>query len=240
MAELYRLFTEADFTETSKVTGSGQAQAWDGAALPYGAAKWTIANTNAVYAEATYSAPTAYHRLGFYLNADGLATTSGNVFNIIHVRSSSVHTDRLYEIRLYHHPSNGLSIGLLSYEEGATNSISSYATILSGVNWYEVLFTRSLGVGQANASVQMFTGQNLTQIISRTSFTNYTSFGLVTKISMGGIEGIDAGTTGTLTLGNIKITNDANPIGPFLSYRHRPRPAAIMKKRQRIKGHRCG
>ena len=231
MAELYRLFTEAHFTGTTKSTGAGQAQAWDGTALPHGAVKWTIANTNDVYAEATYSAPTAYHRLGFYLNADGITTTSGDFWNIIHVRSNNVHTDRLYELRLYHHPSNGLSIGMTSYSEGASSSVTNYVTLTSGVEWYEILFTRSSGVAQADASVNVYRGDNLTEIISRTGLTNYNSFGLVTKISMGGVAGLDAGTTGSFTLGNVKITDEAGQIGPVaVGY---SRLAAISRRRGR-------
>ena len=127
MAEIYRLYTEADYDAITKVTGAGQAQAWDAASQLGGGGSGDIAitlngSTNPVYAQCPltgYASLTASsHR--FYYNVDDLTIPSTNRFVIAWMRNESANNPTYI---FYHYNLSGTpTFRVITYEDGATSA----------------------------------------------------------------------------------------------------------------------
>lgn len=245
MGEVYRLYTESDYDATMKNTGSGQTQGWDATSRLGGGGegdvKIVITGTPIVYFFYTITAIGSNAlRFRFYYDFSAFTFQSGTVTEVFVVYSSAVnYLTRAYVKRV----GSQYYFRVGQYNDGRTlSSFTDFAISSTGPDYLECYYVRPTSDMSGNGTVSYTTGVD-GLIGTHTGIDNYDEFPLIQEVRFGAglLSGsIPVGNTGNLFFGKILIRNDANPIGPFLSYRHRPRPAAIMKKRQRIKGHRCG
>ena len=243
MSNIYEVQTEAQYNGTAKTTVAGLAQSWDDTSALGGLAgdvKIVLpgGSTGAAYfgnSITALGASTQYLNMRMYVLPSGLTMSNGDQFNMMYCRRASPatflfflglrRTDPGYSLVAYEYHDSGLFdnhvMAIPDTETYAEISVQKASTAMSG----DGVFTARI-----NGSIEY---QN-------TSASIYTNLETVNQVLFGNIGGLDTTTSGDFFIGKILITDDANPIGPFRSYRHRPRPAAIMKKRQRIKGYRCG
>ena len=239
MSEAYRLYTEADYSATTKTTNAGASQAWDNASALGGIAgdiSFTIAPTKRAYVSKTYptinagNASVVSYR--YYFDVSGISIPSNLDYTYLNrLNTSGFPGDsRLTFINI----SSVLNLGLYAYDDSGTLK-SSFWPIVGTPTWAEIKIYRSSNNATADGYQELY----VDGVLRLTSDLHiiYDAFSYSTFYLGPWFEN---NATGTAKIGKFLITDDANPIGPLRSYRHRPRPAAIMKKRQRIKGHRCG
>ena len=241
-AELYRLYTESDYNETTKTTQSGQAQAWDGLSKLgglFGDMNISLAGgtTNTVFVthSGLYIGDSTSLAIRLYFDSADIEQSDGDVLGLLSLYDSAI----TLGFGLSQLGSQSRIMFAVAPDTGGLNL--DYVNIDAGQHYVDIVAFKSDTDSSNNGSVDYYVDGNLEA--QRTSLDFYSTFSGLANIEVGPgltLSGPDVGTSGDVWIGKILITNDANPIGPFLSYRHRPRPAAIIKKRQRIKGHRCG
>ena len=242
MSRIYQLYTQSDYDATTKVTGSGQSQAWDTSTslgdAGVGSVKFTSAGTPPIYAGKTFTeSGTNYLTYRVYYDFSNFTITDAFNSEFLDLYSSVDYLSRISMLR------SGSSYLLRcgQYNDGrAASTFTNYAISNKGPDYLEVRMVRPATDSSSDGTVTYVSGNDGT-LGTQTGLDNYDEFPLINQFNLGlGLLNGNTQGVGDAYIGKLLVTNDANPIGPFLSYRHRPRPAAIMKKRQRIKGYRCG
>ena len=244
MSEIYRLYTEAHYNAATKFTGTGQAQVWD-TSLAMGSVagdmKFTLGgstqNVNVTHAIVVGAGP-SYIRLRYYINTASFGIAATTIAGVIGLRNGTTN----YQSLMVYSP-DGVDhwIGMATNNDAGTFVSNKWVTGLAlGTHWVEYQIKKGSSSVATDAEATLWVDTLDAPKQTQGGFTFYNRFEGINSVAAGTVYSATTGLSGSLYLGKLLITNDANPIGPFLSYRHRPRPAAIMKKRQRIKGHRCG
>ena len=237
MAEIYRLYTEADYEATTKVTGVTQSQEWDETAHLAGISgdiKFTTAGSGSVYCWAPHNVPSNnYYQYSGYVNRASYEITQDNALALLHYGTSSGGT---FRTGIYMRRSSGVNVLSHRIQQDSGNVQAVDLTLPSETFQYNVIVKKSTNSSTADAYQEVYINGVLASIISNITVFNVFDFA---RVQIGPYS-VSSSNTGSIYIGKIRVTDTANPIGPIVSYRHRPRPAAIMKKRQRIKGYRCG
>ena len=222
---------EVVFGGLTKVTGSGQAVSYSYASSLAGQAgdmSFGINNTNTNYIEVTLAPQTVRFVSRFYINPAGLTFGANDTFSLTRLRGtvSSNTISRIYIGNI----TSTFGVVPTSYAESATSLVSQFVAVDKAAMYIEEDFQRSSGVGVADAVYTVRV--NGTQVYQRTGFINYTSFGLVNRVWMGGVQELDAGTSGTFTMGKIKITNGEPWIGEYVPYNLEGSNQIIRRRRR--------
>lgn len=206
---------ETVYNAATKVTGAGQSVAYDYASTladQPGDVVFGMNNTNANYLNIPLSlGGGSVIRSRQYIDPTALTFGADDQFNINYFRGTSFsnRTHRLYIGNV----SSVFGVAPLSYAEGSTLVTSLFIPITKAAMLVESSFVRSSVFGAFDAVYTVWV--NGTQIYQRTSFTNYDSFNLVNQSWFGLAAEGDAGTTGVLKIGKIKIINTDTLIGPY-------------------------
>lgn len=218
------------YNNTTKVTGASQSVAYSLASTLAGYpgdVVFGVNNTNANYLEIPLSNTTNVIRCRYYLNPASLTFGTNDTFSLTRFRgtASSDTTHRMYIGNV----SGSFFLNATSQTESAGGFANGfYAISKANPILIEDAFTRSSGVGVADATYTLWVDG--VQQYQRTGFINYTSFGLVNKVWIGGVAEIDAGTSGSFALGKILIQNTNTTIGPYQNII----PTPYIRRRRRV------
>ena len=207
---------ETAYNGSTKVTGAGQSVAYDYASTladQPGDVVFGMNNTNANYLNIPLTISAGVLRSRFYIDPTNLAFGTDDQFNLGYFRGTSF-TNRTHRMFI------GMSSSVfgvipLSYAEGSTLGTSLFIPVIKAAFFVEEEFLRSSILGAFDAQYTVWV--NGTEIYQRTGFTNYDSFNLVNQVWLGLAAEGDAGTSGVLKMGKIKITNTSTPIGPYVA-----------------------
>ena len=226
---------EVVFNGLTKVTGSGQTVSYSYAsslAGQEGDMLFGVNNTNNNYVLTSIPQQTVRIVSRYYIDPSNMTFGANDLFNLTHFRGDSF-ANRTHRIFIGN-TASVFSISPLSYAEGNTDPRSAIFAVDKAPMYIETIFIRSSGVGVTDADY--IVRVNGTQIYQRSTdvapFANYTSFGLVNQCWMGGAAELDAGTSGTFTMGKIKITNDESWIGEYVPYNLEGSNQIIRRRRR--------
>lgn len=231
MAEVYRLYTEADYDATTKTTASGASQAWDNASSLGGLAgdiSYTIAPTKRAYVSKTYptihagNASVVSYR--YYFNVSGISIPSTlNYVYLNRLNTSGFPGDsRLVLLNI----SSVLNLSLYAYSDsGALNQ--SFWPIVGTPTWAEIKIHRSTDNATADGYQELYV-DGVLRLTSSPQIIydafNYSTFYLG--------PWFENNATGTVKLGKFMITNDADPIGQISTYD--PSLFNTLRRRRRL------
>lgn len=229
MAEIYRLYTEADYDAATKITGTGQSQAWDnayGIAGTVGSIKFTSASPpSGVYAEVDYDEITSTaFSYRFHVDSSNITLpASGNFIYLCRAQHGNVSVPGRSQLYLYN------ASGTLRLYQGLFNdsSSASYANydISDALEYIEVKVFKSSSAMVNDAYQQVWVNGVLRTTVSNVVLYNgfnYDSLRL-------GIWSQSGSNTGDLYLGRVLITDDATPIGPYVP----GSPLTYLRRRRR-------
>ena len=215
MGEIFRAFHVGGLQEwPTQVVGSGQSIAYSAtpnlAGVP-GDVRITLANQNAVYVEKilTWATNPTSFRFRIYYDFTGLAMAEGDQFDWLHIRSSA----SSYQIigAALNYSSGALKNRFYSYEDGGANFNGLTVAMSSQRSWIELFCTLASNSSAADGALYAYEGGAL--VYSRTSYQQYDSVLEGPKLRIGGIAGMDAGTSGTLDFGKIVLASNSDAIG---------------------------
>jgi len=201
-----------DLTEyDATATDAGDLSATQAAALAgtaYGL-QCVIDDTNALYGDKNISAPSTEIRIRFYIDPNSLTMANGDAFRILTIKT----TNAPYYAALVNvsYDGSNYEISLTAQEDDGTDHATANYDISDAEHYVEIHIVRSATVGTADLWID---GAHKEQI---TSLDNYDLMADVSKIRFGPQTGLDAGTSGTLYLDELKGNDDGSEIGPITS-----------------------
>ncbi len=215
MAEIFNITHETgDLSEySSTVTDSGDLSVSLSAGLAgtsYGL-QALIDDTNAIYATKNFTQLTTdYHRLRFYLDPNGLTMASGDNFVLFRANytGSAVSMIRMGK------DGTGLYIEPRLAQDGFTLTTGSKVYLTDEPHYVEYLVQYATGSTASDAYLDFYVDG-----VYQNSITGLDLFdaGRIDNVSIGPIQALDAGTSGTIYLDELVLRDDATEIGPVSS-----------------------
>lgn len=216
MGDVFRAYHVGGLQEWPTLSiGSGQSLTQTNApklgGVP-GDLRITLANQNAVYVEKIVTWPTnpTSFRFRVYYDFSGLTMAEGNQFEWLHVRSATNNHQIIGGSLNY--ASGVLQHRIYSYEDAEASFDSAIIAINNQRSWLEFACTLASSSSADDGTLYVYEEEAL--IYSRTSYQQYTSILEGPKLRVGGVSGMDAGTSGTLDFGKIILASGSNIIGP--------------------------
>ena len=197
----------------STVTDGGDLSAHADAALAgtsYGL-HCVIDDTNSIYGQVTQGdTGTGKLRVRFYIDPKSLTMGDGNMFDIFDIYTNGA---PYYLLRLYLRRS-GSDYQLRAVPYNDAGALASDTEVISDTEHYvEIYFQRASSDVAADGSVEWWIDGVSKQ--TWTSVDNWDVFVDIAIQRIGAVIGIDAGTSGTLYLDQLKENDDGSQIGAY-------------------------
>ena len=215
MAELFDIGHEVDLSEyTGTSTDSGDlSQGTPGLAGTVGRMECLIDDTLDIRGSLDISSPTTDFRCRFYIDPNTLTMGTGDAFMVMCARRTTPTTDNALRVQLNNDGSN-YGIRIIYYDDANDYDLTSYYTITDAEHYIEVHIVRSSNGGSDGTAELWIDGASKEQL---TGIDDYDSFPTINVVRLGAFDGIDATTSGTFYLDELKGNDDGGEIGPVSS-----------------------
>lgn len=232
VAEVYRLYTEANYNATTKSTGAGQAQVWDNTSALGGLngdVKVTIGSTTVVSASGTFSETgTNSCSIRQYFDFSSLTLPTNKFMEFFNLFVTPGVLSRVFIRNI----SGSVYLWIHQHKDGGAFSVgNTYAIGSLAPNYFESTYVRASTDMSADGTVTHRTG-NEGLLGTQSGIDNYDYLPQISKAVVGGglqSGSIDASISGDFWLGKLLVTNDANPIGPIIL----GNPQLYLRRRRR-------
>ena len=216
MAVLFSMPTtsagEVAYDFMTKVTGSGQSQAWNGTGVTF-----TVANTNNVYASKEgldFSTATALRVTGI-IDASGMTFTGNALFGVcvvsLPLTGSGDH--RVGMSYQYTHAGTVHQLFFQKVDDGGATARNDAFVITPGPHTFDIVLTKASSAIASDGTSDYYIDGAL--VGGRTGLDIYDDFEDLEWLQIGNagkMSGLDATATGPFTLSAIAINDTGDPI----------------------------
>jgi len=177
------------------------------------------AASTAILAQTDFTYNTDDVRVRFYVDFTALTMADGDQFDIIRVKSPSGSTNRIRAMVLYTLSGDVHSMSFGLKDDAGSWTDSSEVTIPNGKAMVEIHAIRGTGVpvSDNNAELRIYINGSTTkepESLDATDAIDLVDTWGINEFRFGSLAGVDAGTTGSFYMDEIKATDDSARIGP--------------------------
>ena len=207
-------FETGDLTQFDAVVNPDSDLSAAGAAAIHGSygMQAVIDDTTAIYGQISIGNNVEYIFARWYFDPNSITMGDGERFAIAYFFGSGTPSP-ISEIDLYR---TGGAYYIRCYaceEDGGTDYVGQYA-ISDAVHSIEVQLTRATDSATADGEIHVLI-DNVDRV-SRTDLDNYSNMQHNNlRMYLGAVNGIDAGTAGTIYFDDLEVNDDGTPIGPY-------------------------
>ena len=205
----------SEFDSTAAGTAAGGSISASTAAglagTEYGFAIVTSGTGSESYGQWDVSAPSGGEfRVRLYLDPNSLTMANSDTFYILEAEGTSG-TD-IATLRLEYTTASGYNLDFDVYTDAAAASEVNAPVISDAPHYIEVSVQRAASSASSDGGGTIWVDGSTTGNLSNVD--NYDQFALLGRMRLGASGSLDAGTSGTFYLDEIKATSDGNYIGP--------------------------
>jgi len=170
----------------------------------------SLADTSSHYGVKSFSSPSTDFRVRFHINPANLVMATDDKFELLRIYTDPTTTNYTVKIGLEYSSLGGYSLNVAAKEDGGTVMYSAPVPIPSVESYVEIHLVRASSDVASDGECRVYVNNGLRSIII--DVDNYDIFNTVDRAQIG-LTGVDATSSGTLYLDEIKATNSSDMIG---------------------------